>query len=221
MGESLRYSLFLLGNLEVCSDGGPGTKVEMRLKRNDTGTSATDTACKQHDIDYSNIKTSLKSGRISKEEAEKRVRASDNKLLNASARSLLTDHSPLNALHATATQTGIRLKKLGEDVGIIDKTHYLGKGKGKDQDPAAKLRMLAKHSKVINVGGQYTIPNTKPVKLKAGGELEVDKEALKKVLETFPKDVIEKMISLQRSGGLNGIINRAIIKLQPRLPVKW
>ena len=222
-------------------DGGPGTHVAQRLARGDTGTSKTDTACKQHDIDYSNIKTSLRTGRISKEEAGRRVRESDNKLLNASARSLITDQSPLNTLHATATQTGIRLKKLGEDVGLLDKTHYIGKGgrcrlppfepqgqggrvppkgKGKD-DPAHKLRLLAKHSKSITIGGRgYTIPNTKPVKLK-GGELDVDKNALRNVLNTFPKDVLETMITLQRSGGLIPLVNKAIIRLQPRLPIKW
>jgi Phospholipase A2-like domain len=168
---------------------GPHTRVEERLKRGDVGTTASDAAAKIHDLDYRDIGNKLRRGEISRDMANAEIRKSDNQLLERIKKGRKTDTSILNKIHAAAGDTGIKVKKIAEDIGLMDRTKFIsGTGKGKSADPAHRLKALAKKSKVVRIRGGADAPTQS-----------MDTKALKQLLETFPKDVLEKMNKLQTS----------------------
>ena len=62
---------------------GPGTKLEKRLARGDSGINPLDSACKEHDIAYSkppNLKDRHEADRILIEKAKRRITSSDSSL---------------------------------------------------------------------------------------------------------------------------------------------
>jgi len=164
---------------------GPGTKLDLRLARGDKGTTNSDAGAKQHDIDYADIQKQLRAKTITKKQAGELVRIADNKLQTNIKQGLKTDKSLLNRLHASAGDTGMKIKKIAEDIGVLDKTKFIGEGK--KSDPAYKLKKLAKKSKTINIGGSAPI--------------DMDMTALKDYLNSLPKDLLEQMNALQKSGG--------------------
>jgi hypothetical protein len=157
-------------HLPFCNYAGPGTRLDVRLPRGDVGTTPADAAAKIHDIEYRGIKQDWHSGKISKAEAERRVVASDNKLLKNAAKSVAqAPTSLLNQVHASGIVSGIAAKKLGENLNIIDRTTFVGKPK---EDPARILRKMAQSVQKVMVSKQggfvaphYKIPSTRPVKL--------------------------------------------------------
>lgn len=92
---------------------GPGTKLEKRLKRGDTGINGLDSACREHDIVYSKHKSGIERYRADKllsENAWNRVKSSD-----ASFGERLTALGVTAAMKAkmALSKTGGCLKKLG------------------------------------------------------------------------------------------------------------
>jgi hypothetical protein len=191
---------------------GPGTKVEKRLARGDLGTTASDTAARQHDIDYMNIGKQIKSKKMTEDQARDAIRESDYKLLNAVEAGRKTDTSLLNKLHASAADTGIRIKNIAEDLHLLKPTKFINTkpdeetkeeinlGSGKKMDPAAKLRKLAKLSKKINVGGADTEHKK---------SIQVSETALRNYLASLPTDVLSKMNQLEGKGKLMPLIGMA------------
>jgi hypothetical protein len=106
-------------------DGGPGTNVEERLARGDVGVNKLDECCKAHDIAYS------------KAEDHKDVRKADDVLIGCSG-NLGDDSSP--EWSRKVVQTLIGAKKIGEDLGVVDKMMFTGGGYTKPSDPARTLR---------------------------------------------------------------------------------
>lgn len=96
---------------------GPGTRLDKRLPRRDSGVDGPfgiDAAAKIHDVDYANARTY---GQIRKADDKfvKRVRASSS-----------------TPVMKNLTVGAIKAKNFGEDVGLISKKIWTGKGKGKD-----------------------------------------------------------------------------------------
>lgn len=215
---------------------GPQTKLDLRLRRGDKGTTASDEGARQHDIDYRDIGTKLKSKQITKDQASKLVRDADNKLQATIRAGLSKDKSLLNKVHASMGDTGMKVKKIAEDVGLLSGTSFLGAGKKKKQDPAMRLRILAKRIKMKNKhrrGGATfrqlnphlprpppvvgTPISTRPVRIvlpryaKGGADttFDVDKQALADYLESLPKPILEEMDKLAKSGGLLKLVKIA------------
>jgi len=115
---------------------GPGTDVIRRVKEGVKPTTNVDAAAKQHDLDYYNIRTGLRNMTLSLPAAKEKVRESDNRLINEAKRNLITTN-PINLAHAAAASSGIGLKKIAENIGIMDKLHYVGKG---SRDPLKRMR---------------------------------------------------------------------------------
>lgn len=73
---------------------GPGTKLEKRLSRNDSGINPLDRACKEHDIAYhkhKDIESRHKADQILAEKAWQRVRARDSSLGERASALLITN----------------------------------------------------------------------------------------------------------------------------------
>jgi hypothetical protein len=88
----------------------------------------------KHDIDYHNIGSRLARGQITREQAKKLVRESDNRLLKRAA---INKINPLNALnpvehlHSTGAIAGMLGKKALEKVGLMDELKFVSP---KDED---------------------------------------------------------------------------------------
>ena len=142
---------------------GPGTRVRWRLAQGIRPTTNTDAAAKRHDIDYSNIGTKLKRGLITPEQAKQMVRASDNRLIST-ARANQYSINPVERMHARAASTGIGLKNVAEDIGLMSELKFVDpehatdeeipegagkkKKKKKKDDRVKKLRTLFKKAKI-------------------------------------------------------------------------
>jgi len=141
---------------------GPGTRVRWRLAQGIRPTTHTDAAARTHDIEYSNIGTKLKSGQITPAQAKTMIRASDNKLIGV-ARANAHSLNPVERMHAKAASTGIGLKNLAEDIGLMSEIKFIdpehaaddeipeGAGKRKKKkkdDRVKKLRNLFKKAKI-------------------------------------------------------------------------
>jgi len=142
----------------------PGTRIKWRLERGFRPTSNTDAAAKTHDIEYWNIASRLKRGLITEAQAKQMVRASDNKLIGT-ARQYTSSANPVERLHAKLANTGIGVKNLAEDLGLLSEIKFLApetvddieipegagkrkKTKKKKDDRVKKLRKLFKKTKV-------------------------------------------------------------------------
>ena len=115
---------------------GPGTQVRKRVSMGIEGTTNSDKAAKVHDVQYTDLRDKVRNNEISKEDAEKEARASDNLLLYAVRKNLIS-LDPLEVFHSNAINAGISSKKMLEDVGLLNKLKYLKIGK---IDPVKKLR---------------------------------------------------------------------------------
>lgn len=95
---------------------GPGTHLDARERRGDKGLNYTDAQCKKHDEAYDRIQKS----NVPKKEKGKMVRKADNFLIKA-----LKKHKGINP---KIVSTGMKAKKIAEDIGILDRSKYVGGG---------------------------------------------------------------------------------------------
>jgi len=192
-----------------CNFMGPGTQIDKRIARGDKGTTASDEAAKTHDIAYRDLSKDIREGKANPIEVARRVRRADNKLISDIAKGRETDKSLLNAVHSIAGTSGMNIKKIAENVGVLSPGAFVGKGsKATKVDPAHRLRKIAtrlSHSKkhVARLhGGQDVHP------------LPMDEEALRAYLMSLPTPVLNKIESLQSSGGLLPALKNALKKLE-------
>lgn len=104
---------------------GPRTHVERRLREGVKPTTVTDAAAKIHDLDYLQIGNLLRRGAITRDEAIRRVRESDKKLIKAS---YAAPSGPIEQLHAKAARSGMIIKKAAEDLGVMNPTKFVTGG---------------------------------------------------------------------------------------------
>lgn len=139
---------------------GPGTRLSWRLAQGIRPTTNTDAAARIHDIEYSNIGTKYKKGLINQTQLKRMVRASDNKLI-AAAKANSSSINPIERMHSKLASTGIGVKNIAEDLGLINEIKFIdpehaydelipeGSGKMKKKtkkktDRVKKLRTLFK-----------------------------------------------------------------------------
>lgn len=113
---------------------GPGTDIRRRLAEGVKPTTQVDRQCVKHDIDYWNIQQLLKSKKISRDDAKKRVRATDDRLIGVSRYNAKYPENPLDKIHANITLAGIRAKEIAEDAGILSPTRFVGGQYGEEFD---------------------------------------------------------------------------------------
>jgi hypothetical protein len=133
---------------------GPRTDVRRRLREGVKPTTHTDAGARIHDIQYHNIGAKLAKGQITRAEAIKRVKQSDNRLLSAAFKSKLS-LNPVEHAHSTAAIAGILGKKAAQSVGAMDELSFIGKDpdeldgtgkKRKKKDPMSGLKRRLKMS---------------------------------------------------------------------------
>jgi len=116
---------------------GPNTDIMRRMKEQIKPTSSVDAAAKRHDLSYFNIRQMLRDKDIIPSLAKEKVRVADNLLIAEAERSKKGLFNPVNTAHAAAAITGMKSKKVAEDIGLLDELKFVGKGK---KDPLKKLR---------------------------------------------------------------------------------
>lgn len=99
-----------LGMANYC---GPGTKLVGQKP-----TSKSDEVCMSHDYDYEDVQKKYKQGIYSKEEAIKKTRQADEKMLS-SLKTISEDNLIDKVVH-TGSQLGIKFKNILEDLNILD-----------------------------------------------------------------------------------------------------
>lgn len=107
------------GKNGVANYMGPGTNVIKRLERGDPGRTKSDMVAKRHDIDYM-----IAQNARTKADQLQQVRAADNRMINS-----LKKIQANKGDAGRNIQMGMRLiqaKKLGEDLGKLDKSEYAG-----------------------------------------------------------------------------------------------
>jgi hypothetical protein len=107
------------GKNGVANYMGPGTNVIARLQRGDPGRTKSDSAAKMHDILYN-----LSDGEKTKSAQLIKIREADNRMIK-NLQKIREDKSDTNR----NIQLGMRLiqaKKIGEDIGILDKSKFAG-----------------------------------------------------------------------------------------------
>ena len=124
---------------------GPMTDVIRRLNEGVLPTTRVDRGAMNHDVAYYNIRTGLRNGTITIPKAEERVRQADNVLIAEAQKTVLAPLNATNSSHGIGAMTGMKLKKVAEDVGLLDPLKFIGKGKlrkikGVGKDPLSKLR---------------------------------------------------------------------------------
>jgi len=107
------------------------------LKERVLPTTKTDRAAEKHDITYFNVRSGLREATLSIPDAKKKIREADNRLISEAKHNLTNITNPANVAHAAGAISGMKAKELAEDVGIIDKLKFVGKGK---KDPLKQLR---------------------------------------------------------------------------------
>lgn len=106
---------------------GPGTQITRRLKEHIIPTTFTDAGAQRHDIDYYNARDLLRRGKISRNQAEARVRSSDKKLVDV-AKKQVKSKNKFERTTARKVMVGIRGKMGLENVGLMSKSKFLGAG---------------------------------------------------------------------------------------------
>lgn len=137
--DKLPIELHLPGGYQYC---GPGTKLEKRLKRGDMGINPLDSACKQHDIAYSqhkDVQERHKADRILTEKAWQRFKSKDAKFGEKASALLIT-----NAMKAKTT-LGMGGKRTFTKA-IKKIKDFLRKNK-KSKDVTSKVKLALKIAK--------------------------------------------------------------------------
>ena len=107
------------GKTGVANWMGPGTEVIERTKRGDPGRTPSDTVAKRHDIDYT-----IAGNARTKASQLQQVRAADNRMINSLQR-IKASRSDAGR-NITAGLRLIQAKKIGEDLGVLDKSKFSG-----------------------------------------------------------------------------------------------
>lgn len=130
--NKLPFELHLPG-YQYC---GPGTKLEKRLARGDSGINELDKACKEHDIAYSkdkDMQSRRKADMILADNAWKRVKASDSSLGEKAAAWLVTNtmkaKSKIGAGIKKKKNKKISFKKLVKSLKVADVSSLLESSK--------------------------------------------------------------------------------------------
>lgn len=97
------------GNYRYC---GPGNSLD-----NGDPTNASDAACRQHDIDYDNFAKNRQ--KLNTNELKDLVRESDQRLISN------LQQAPDRDIGSYASEYGIKLKNLLEDVGILSHEQFV------------------------------------------------------------------------------------------------
>lgn len=80
---------------------------------------ASDSACRQHDMDYDRFRKLKDAGKITKDELKDLVRESDDRLISN------LRQSPDRDIGSYLSELGIRAKKKAEDLGILDPEKFV------------------------------------------------------------------------------------------------
>lgn len=104
---------------------GPYTHVERRIREGVKPTTVTDAAAKIHDLDYLQIGNLLRRGAITRDEAIRRIRESDKKLIKAT---YAAPSGPIEQLHAKAARSGMIAKRALEDLKLMNPTKFVSGG---------------------------------------------------------------------------------------------
>lgn len=140
-------------HLPLANYCGPGTNVRDRIKSGVIPTTATDGACRAHDIAYHDIGAKLKRGTITRTEAKKQVKAVDTQLMKSALYNKMNIRNALNPvehLHNTSVMAGIGAKKLAEMTGLLDELKFV---EGDDEELLGSGRKKKKSKKKNPVKG--------------------------------------------------------------------
>jgi hypothetical protein len=109
---------------------GPNTDAEHRTALGVLPVNATDACAQQHDLDYGMIKKQVEDMKITRTQADKKVRAVDNKFRKC------LDEADVDGWYEKAINRGSNsifgLKAMAEDVGVIPASQFAGYGEKKN-----------------------------------------------------------------------------------------
>lgn len=174
--NKLPFEAHLPGGYQYC---GPGTKLEKRLQRGDSGINALDRACKEHDITYSktsDIQQRHKADQILQERAWSRVKAKDSSIGEKSAAWMVTNI--MKAKRKFGMGLGSRRKQQQQQQPfkrtVIEKIkNVLKKTNPSNLKEGAKLSLTTAKLAVKEAGGRRKIktPRIIPLPTRSGGFL--------------------------------------------------
>ena len=210
--------------LQRANFDGPGTKIIRRLSNNDQGITPVDNVAKRHDIDYTLAQQSA-----TKQQQLKAIRNADIRMINSLQK--LAKNSTDTPLNIQASMKAIQIKKLGENIGILNKAKFSGKLK---QYSASDNILLNSHKQQLIQQGLGSI--IKPVeeeavvvkptpgfKLKNKLLAKIDKEKLKsnkvhqKLIAICSELDIDQRFLLQKSIRNEHNIDKLVDIILPKL----
>lgn len=110
-GNWMKGAFTAPGGYRYC---GPGNSLDAGDPIN-----ASDSACRQHDMDYDNFKKQKDKGRISDKELRDLVRESDDRLISNLQKTTNRD------VGSYLSEYGIKAKKLAEDWGLLSPEQFV------------------------------------------------------------------------------------------------
>lgn len=169
--NKLPFEAHLPGGYQYC---GPGTKLEERLRRGDSGINRLDRACKEHDIAYSktsDIQQRHKADHILQERAWSRVKAKDSTFGEKSAAWFVTN--AMKAKRKFGMGLARRKRQSSFRKTVINKiTNALKKANPRDLKEGAKLSFNTAKLAIKEAGGRRKIKTPRIIPLpKSGGFL--------------------------------------------------
>lgn len=185
--NKLPVELHIPGGYQYC---GPGTKLQKRLARGDSGINPLDVACKQHDIAYSksnNIADRHKADSLLADRAWERVRAGDSSFGEKSAAWFVTNVmkakrklgmgvvKSISRPRGGTTKRKKKKKKTAFGSIVKDVNRHLKQKlrRGDDLKSASKIALSAARGAVRKAGGKRNVrlPRVIPLPSKSGGFL--------------------------------------------------
>lgn len=166
--DKLPFEVHIPGGYQYC---GPGTKLQKRLARGDSGINPLDAACREHDIAYSQSKdldSRHKADAVLAERAWQRVKARDSGFGEKAAAWAVTN--AMKAKRTLGMGAPARIKTLGAITG--DARVALKNARPKTLDQAVRVALAAARKSVKRAGGRANvkIPRIIPIP-KSGGLL--------------------------------------------------
>ena len=157
---------------------GPGTKLEKRLARGDSGINPLDEACKEHDIAYSknreNIEARNVADRILANKAWQRVKAKDSSIGERAAAFAVTNAMNIkNKLGMGVKRTKMKRHIKKTTLNKIIKAATTSMIPSRNSKAVISSALKGARAAVKNFGGKKTVkvPRILPVTLKTGGFL--------------------------------------------------
>lgn len=172
--DKLPVELHLPGGYQFC---GPGTRLEKRLARGDSGINPLDGHCKAHDIAYrdnSDLEARHRADKILQEQAWERVKSKDANLKEKAAALAVT--LAMKAKRSFGGGMKKRIGKRGVGLSAIRRkiaTNLKRKGKGLDTSSLISAALAAAKAAIREFGGKKKInmlPRVIPIP-KEGGML--------------------------------------------------